>query len=135
MQDMATHFKRRTVIISNDYILLNRALLLLFCSFLIYPVLSHWFGLNPKSCGLACPSCGLTRDMYGMLVNQNFHALLNSKSPIFFVAIGGQVALRFFVAIMQLNNPTIWFTDLLLTSLTLGTIFFSFTKTLIHNGI
>ena len=110
---------------ADDYVLLNYGLLFLFSSILIYPLLTHGFGFDLKTCQVPCSSCGLTRDMYGMLVYQDFHSI-NPKSPTFLVLILGQVASRFCVAILQMNNAIVWILDFLFTALTLVAIFFLF---------
>ena len=111
-------------ITAKEYKAVNWALIWVFILMLLYPLVSVGAGVNIKTCGKACKSCGVTRDIYNLLQLTPVDKPLNKNTNIFLGLILCQLPARIVYAAFAGNAlySTIAF-DLLTTSATFFTIY------------
>ena len=112
----------------SQYRILNYALLITFISVLIYPLVITYSGYNIKSCDGHCPSCGITRDIYGT-ITFNHVDFINSKSLVILILMILLAVSRIVISYLIINRfRYVALGDIIFTSTIFIYLFFLFNK-------
>jgi hypothetical protein len=113
----------------HNYRFLNYTLLLVFATLLAYPLVAAGGAVGVKFCSGHCPSCGITRDLYHILMFKNARGLINPRSYTCFELICCLIASRLaFAACMFKNLRSTILADIFFTSFIFVTLYLLINK-------